>query len=72
LLNTDEGEEQTQRIIEATARAASGKSKADVQHIIDIHHALQRMLPRTDVVIPFAAAIGEEYPKERLEKIGGS
>jgi hypothetical protein len=67
LLDTDEGEEQTRRILGATAEAAAGANRTDAAHVCAVHYALQRMLPRVDVVVPFAAAIAEHYPAARLE-----
>jgi hypothetical protein len=67
LLTTDEGEKQTRRIIEATAAAATGADATDVGRLIAVHHALQRMIPRVDVVLPYAQALGGGYPTERLE-----
>jgi hypothetical protein len=66
LLNTDESAEQTQRIITATAVAAEGSS-SDTDRVCAIHHALQRMIPRVDVIIPFASAVAKHYPAQRLE-----
>lgn len=67
LLNTDEGAEQTRLIIDATAAAAAGAGTAAAARICEIHHAIQRMLPRVDVDIPFAWAIAKCYPTTRLE-----
>jgi hypothetical protein len=67
MLDTDEGQDQTQRILEATAAAAAGLNLPDVGHFRAVHHAVQRMLPRTDVVIPFARGIAAHYPTDRLE-----
>jgi hypothetical protein len=67
LLNTDEGVAQTRRILDATAVAAAGINRADVARTCAVHHALQRMIPRAGVSIPYAEAIAAHYPRERLE-----
>lgn len=67
LLNPDEGKDQTRRIIEATAAAAVGRSTADIDRICQIHYAMQRMLPRVEMHVPFADAIGRHYPTDRIE-----
>jgi hypothetical protein len=54
---TDESSEQTRRIIVRTARSAAGLDAVDVERIKQKHHAIQRMIPRSDVVIPFAPEI---------------
>ncbi len=66
LLGTDESREQTERIVMAQARAATGAS-GNVDVVIARHFALQRMLRRTRVNIPFAEAIARAIPKERQE-----
>jgi hypothetical protein len=66
-VNTDESENQTRRILHATASAASGQTRHDVDCMLAVHHAVQRMIPRVDVVIPFADAIAGLYPTARLE-----
>ena len=50
---TDERDSQTRNVMMATALAAEGLRPA-VQPVVDIHHALQRMLAPLDVVVPFA------------------
>ncbi len=60
-LATDESDSQTRRILDVTALAASGQAGPDVRQIQDVHFALQRMLPRTDVVIPFALALARLF-----------
>lgn len=67
LLNTDEGQSQTERILAATAEAATGRDRPNVDHIRTMHYAIQRMIPRTDVVIPFAEVLADFYPGERIE-----
>jgi hypothetical protein len=62
LLMTDESERQTQRILQTTTTGALGRDTADVTRIVAVHHAIQRMIPRVDVVVPFAEAIAKNYP----------
>ncbi|VTR95139.1 Marine sediment metagenome DNA, contig: S01H1_S12690 (Fragment) OS=marine sediment metagenome GN=S01H1_43143 PE=4 SV=1 [Gemmata massiliana] len=67
LLNTDETEQQTKRILRATAARAAVAERPDVARTVAIHHALQRMIPRADVVVPFAPEIADRYPSGRHE-----
>lgn len=67
LINTDEGARQTELIINATAAAAGGRSTAAADRLCQVHHAMQRMLPRVEVDVPFASAIAKHYPKDRVE-----
>ncbi|MCI0701617.1 MAG: hypothetical protein L0241_11095 [Planctomycetia bacterium] len=67
LLATNEQEEQTRRILDATAAAAAGRSRPDLERRRDVHFALQRMLPRCEVLIPFAEQISALYPTDRLD-----
>jgi hypothetical protein len=57
VLSTDERPEQTKRILAATARRAEGRDQSDLDRIREVHHAVIRMLPRADVVIPFASVL---------------
>lgn len=61
LIGTDESDAQTRRVLMATAHAAAGLATADVARRVAVHHAVLRMLPRTDVVIPFAPAIASLF-----------
>lgn len=68
VLGTDERPEQTRRIISSVAAAYSGTiTTADQERIVDRHHALQRMLDPREVVIPFAARLGELFTSSRVE-----
>jgi hypothetical protein len=67
MLSTDEREEQTKLILEATGASAAGKQDGDPERVRAVHHALQRMLPRVDVVIPYAEAVSDLYQTGRLE-----
>ena len=66
LLATDESAEQTRNIKLAIAAAAETGS-ADSAPIIARHHALQRMLKRVEVRVPFATQLAEAMPDERNE-----
>lgn len=67
LLTTDEREEQTRRILDATAAAAAGRAQQEADRIRAVHHAINRMIPRCDVVVPFADHIAALYPTERVD-----
>ncbi len=66
LLATDESAEQTRNIKLAIAEAAETGS-AESAPIIARHHALQRMLRRVEVRVPFATRLAEAMPDERNE-----
>jgi hypothetical protein len=66
-IDTDETPKQTSRIMDLTAKEALGKTVADTQPLIQRHHAVQRMLRRRDVVIPYAAWLSERIPDTRVE-----
>jgi len=66
LLSTDESPEQTGRVIAHTTRSAAG-GKLDTAAIIQRHHALQRLLRRVSIRIPYAEAIGDRMPNGRPE-----
>lgn len=61
LLGTDESPEQTARIVAAQAKAAEGL-RTDHSEIVQKHHAMQRLLKRVEVRIPYAPAIAREIP----------
>jgi hypothetical protein len=67
MISTDECEDQTRRILEATAAVAAGHRHPNLDRLRAVHHALQRMLPRCDVIIPFAEHISALYPTNRLD-----
>ncbi len=67
LLATDEHEEQTRRVLRATAAAAAGEERPEHERRRQVHFALHRMLPRANVVIPFAQQIAERYPPDRVD-----
>ena len=57
ILDTDERVEQTCAIVKHIAAESEGRLGADRAAVIDKHHALQRMLEKRQVVIPFATRI---------------
>lgn len=68
LLATDETEAQTRRVLETMARGFSGGlDKQDRQRIIDKHHAAQRIIRPSQVMIPYASGLAENFPAKRPE-----
>jgi hypothetical protein len=68
LLGTDDSDVQTRRILaNAAARAAGTVSVMDSQRLIEVHHALQRMLRRLQVRVPFAERVLSAMPSEKPE-----
>ena len=67
MLQTDERAEQTRAVLGAAAAGLSGRARADTERIIAVHHALQRAIPNTDVVIPFAVRVAELFNFDRVE-----
>lgn len=65
-LSTDESPEQTKRIVAALTKAAAG-TPLDIRPVVLRHLALQRMLRRVRVVIPYAEALGEAMPTNKPE-----
>jgi hypothetical protein len=66
LLGTDESPRQTERVVFAQAIGAT-RSKPVLPGIAARHHALQRMLKRCRVVIPFAPALAACMPTRRQD-----
>lgn len=62
----DESPEQTRRILEHAARRAAGEPP-DLTSVIQRHHALQRLLRRVKVRVPFAEYIAAAMPASRPE-----
>ncbi len=60
LLSTDERRRQTKTILRRLALQSSGKVRAPEKDIVAVHHALQRLLDRHEVVIPFAEPLAAE------------
>ncbi len=67
LLATDEDDLQTRQIIAATAIRAAGRGLADRDRVRAVHQTLLRMLPRCDVIVPFARIVGALFPADVLE-----
>lgn len=67
VFHLDESEEQTQRIIEAAALSAASVQQRNNDELIQIHHAMQRMLRPLIVVIPFAPTLAKKFPTQRVE-----
>ncbi|MBP3957171.1 hypothetical protein J8F10_18060 [Gemmata sp. G18] len=68
VFSTDERDEQTRRILDATAARAAGHPRRDPARLRAVHHALQRMLPRAEVVVPFAPDLSALLPATRVEE----
>jgi hypothetical protein len=67
-LYTDERPEQTRLIINRVAdRYAGVGDPQEVRRIVEVHHAMQRMLCRREVLIPYATSIGNLIPEQRVE-----
>jgi hypothetical protein len=61
ILQTDEREEQTRRIVRELAARHTGMDSSSSDRVKLVHHALQRMLPVADVCVPFAERIAEQF-----------
>src|SRR4051812_5624488 len=67
-LYTDEQPEQTRRIIARVAEdAMNGSVAADISHVVQKHHAVQRLLRRRTIVTPSADRLGEKIDADRVE-----
>ncbi|MGB8852863.1 MAG: hypothetical protein WCC69_04790 [Pirellulales bacterium] len=69
MLSTDERRMQTKTIMRRLAMHASGKLSSDGPRVVARHHALQRLLERRTIVIPFADRLAEvlEVFADRVE-----
>ncbi len=69
LLQTDERDPQTATVLAAAAARYAGRSvpAGAADRIRAVHHALQRMLPLADVVIPFAGRVSALFDTTRVE-----
>jgi hypothetical protein len=65
LLQTDEREDQTRRILTATVASRAGN--VDIGPIIRRHHAIQRALEQIQIIIPFADTLAQKFPTARTE-----
>jgi len=69
LLSTDERRSQTTTILRRLALHASGKVKAEVERVADLHRTAQRLLERREILVPFAERLADlfEVFAERVE-----
>jgi len=69
MLSTDERRSQTKTIMRRLAAVASGKIRPDESQAVARHHALQRLLERRSIVIPFAERLADrlEVFADRVE-----
>lgn len=67
LLSADERESQTANIINRLAQGYSGAVGAAVDAVVQRHHAAHRMIQQRAVIVPFAPAIAEKFPHDRIE-----
>jgi hypothetical protein len=69
MLSTDERRSQTRTIMQRLALHASGKVRSEGPRVVALHHALQRLLERRAIVIPFAVRLAEllEVFADRVE-----
>jgi hypothetical protein len=69
MLSTDERRSQTRTILRRLALHASGKVQSDRPRVQARHHALQRLLERRTIVIPFAERLADllEVFADRVE-----
>jgi len=69
MLSTDERRVQTKTIMRRLALVASGKVQTEGPRIVARHHAIQRLLERRIVVVPFAERLAEvlEVFADRVE-----
>jgi hypothetical protein len=67
LLQTDECEVQTRRILTELAGRHSAPRTGDHDRTRQIHHAIQRTLPSVEVRVPYADRIAERFDCNRVE-----
>jgi hypothetical protein len=67
LLATNETPQQTKAVLRQVAERYTGGPRADVERVVQKHHAMQRLLRPMCVKIPYAAALVESLPSTRLE-----
>lgn len=64
----DESPEQTARIIQAAGQAAADAADSNITgRIVQVHHAMQRLLQPYQIAIPFARLIADRFPTDRVE-----
>jgi hypothetical protein len=68
LLQTDERENQTRRILRTLAEGRSSQERfVGKDKIIEVHHALQRALELAEIHVPYAGVLAEHFPTRRVE-----
>jgi hypothetical protein len=68
ILQTDESQEQTRRIVaELAGRHSTPGPRTNLDYVRSVHHAIQRMLPTVDVRVPFAERISRSITCDRVE-----
>jgi hypothetical protein len=69
-LFTDERNEQTRRVMQCLASCYAGVCidiDTNARRVITVSHAIQRMLMRKEVLVPFAPRLAELLPDSRVE-----
>jgi hypothetical protein len=67
-LYTDEQPQQTRLILNRLAADSAGATRSQQRdRILLVHHAMQRMLRRYEVVIPYATRLATNLPDKRVE-----
>jgi len=67
IVQTDETPSQTKRVLAATAERYVAVGHCDVEQIRQKHWTMQRLLEPRPVVIPWAPALAERFPANRVE-----
>ena len=67
LLNTDERQTQTKKVINTIAAKYASNDATSRKQVIERHHALQRMIEPLTVLVPFAPTLAEHFTTERVE-----
>jgi DNA-binding transcriptional ArsR family regulator len=66
MLQTDETRAQTRRIITSLAKREAGNHD-DTGRVIRVHHAIQRILPRAVVRVPWSDRLADAFNCDRVE-----
>lgn len=68
LLTVNEQSEQTRRILTREAQRSAGiLGPAQANSVIDLHHAMQRLVVSKTVIVPFADTLSKGFPDEPVE-----
>lgn len=67
LLAADETRAQTKAVLATQAATAAGNTLADQGGIIELHHAMQRLLEPQQVIVPYAPQLAEAFLEDRVE-----